>query len=132
MIPRIALESAAAALLNRSQARAPAVSSPTFTGLFEEVLAPVSGVRLSAHAADRLGRRQIQLSSSQEGRLGDAVDHAAAKGARESLLLMDQVAYVVNVRNRTVITAVPVGEYEPAIFTNIDSAVVVPAEPALP
>ena len=53
-----------------------------------------------------------------------AVDRAAAKGARESLVLVDDTAFVVSVRNRTVITAVDRARMRDQVFTNIDSAVI--------
>lgn len=84
---------------------------------------PPGGVRLSRHAGERLAQRGLSLSPAETGRLERALDEAARKGGRESLVLMDRVALVVSVPNRTVITAVPRGA-EPAVFTNIDSAVI--------
>jgi flagellar operon protein len=57
--------------------------------------------------------------------LKDAVNRAEAKGAKESLILMDRLALVVSVKNRTVITAVDDQNLKDNIFTNIDSAVIV-------
>ncbi|MEQ8833054.1 MAG: TIGR02530 family flagellar biosynthesis protein [Miltoncostaeaceae bacterium] len=81
-------------------------------------------VRWSSHAVDRLTQRQISISPQMQQRLQGAVDDLAAKGARESLVLMDGVALVVSVANRTVITAVGSDRMRDQIFTNIDSAVV--------
>ncbi len=58
-------------------------------------------------------------------RVKEGVDRAAAKGARESLVLMDNVALVVSIKNRTVITAVDKANLKESVFTNIDSAVIV-------
>jgi flagellar operon protein len=59
-------------------------------------------------------------------RLHAAVDKAAGKGSRETLVLMDnQLAFVVSVRNRTVITAMDGATVKDSVFTNIDSAIVV-------
>lgn len=82
------------------------------------------GVRLSAHAEARLRASRIPFGSDQMNRLNKAVEKAAAKGARESLVLMDNVALVVSVRNRTVITAVAPDRVKENVFTNIDSAVI--------
>ena len=57
-------------------------------------------------------------------RLEDGVSRAAAKGAREALVLVDGTAFVVSVRNRTVITAVGADQMRDRVFTNIDSAVI--------
>ena len=84
-----------------------------------------SAVKLSAHAQARLRSRNIQLDPARQAKLSAAVDKAAAKGSRESLVLMDDVGYVVSVPNRTVITAVDGQSMKDNVFTNIDSAVIV-------
>jgi len=96
-----------------------------FAQWFNRELTSASGVKFSAHATQRLRERNITLTSSDHTRLSKAVDQAEAKGARESLILMDSLALVVNVPNRTVITALPQEQEQNAVFTNIDSAVVV-------
>ena len=57
-------------------------------------------------------------------RLQEGVSRAAGKGARESVVLVDGTAFVVSVKNRTVITAVDPGHMRDHVFTNIDSAVI--------
>ena len=57
-------------------------------------------------------------------RLTSGVDRAAAKGSRNSLVLVDQNAFVVSVPNRTVITAVDRSHMKEQVFTNIDSALI--------
>ena len=84
-------------------------------------------VSFSKHALQRLDKRQIELAPEQSQRLGNAVQAAADKGARQSLVFMDGIAFVVNVSDRTVVTAVNVGSGgggSNTVFTNIDSAVV--------
>jgi len=83
-------------------------------------------VRFSAHATQRLQDRNLQLTANDKARIAGAVDEAASKGSRETLVLMDQMALVVSVPNRTVITVAPTSELKNTVFTNIDSAVVVP------
>ncbi len=83
-------------------------------------------ISFSKHALQRLGKRQIELVPEQSRRLQDAVQAAAGKGARQSLVFMDGIAFVVNVADRTVVTALDVGSgqgTENTVFTNIDSAV---------
>lgn len=96
-----------------------------FGQILSETLRQNSGaeVRFSAHALDRLKEREIQLTPTDHEQIRDAVDRAAAKGSRESLLLKADLALVVNVPNRTVITAVPGSRLKEHVFTNIDSAV---------
>jgi flagellar operon protein len=79
----------------------------------------------SQHAANRLRERGISLDTSQIERLESAVQKAASKGAKESLILMDNVAYVVSIVNRKIITAVDEGNMRENVFTNIDSAIFV-------
>jgi len=82
-------------------------------------------VKFSGHAQTRLASRHITLSDSDMAKLGEAITKAAAKGARESLVLMDKAALVVSVPNRTVITAVARGDMKDNIFTNVDSALLI-------
>jgi flagellar operon protein len=85
---------------------------------------PVSfrDILFSKHAALRLDSRDIKLSEDQITRLGAAIGKAQEKGIRDSLVLMDDVALVVNVRSRTVITAM---NRQDNVFSNIDGAVIV-------
>lgn len=83
-----------------------------------------SSVKFSAHATKRLEARNITLSAQQLNTLEDAVDKARAKGGRETLILLDNVALVVSVANRTVITAMDGDNLKDNVFTQIDSAVI--------
>lgn len=80
-------------------------------------------LKFSKHASERLLSRNIDLSDSQKERLNHAVKAAEAKGIKESLVMMDNLAFIINVKNSTVVTAVAGGEEK--IFSNIDGAVVV-------
>jgi flagellar operon protein len=96
-------------------------------GSFDQVLSQTMGnVKFSQHATQRLQTRNINLSNDQMNQLKSAVDKAAQKGARESLILMNNdLALVVSVTNRTVITAMDGSSIRDNVFTNIDSAVIV-------
>jgi flagellar operon protein len=83
-----------------------------------------SSVKFSAHATKRLEARNITLSAQQLTTLEDAVEKARAKGGRETLILLDNVALVVSVANRTVITAMDGDNLKDNVFTQIDSAVI--------
>ena len=84
-----------------------------------------AGVKFSKHAANRLSERGIELSDSQMERLQAGTLKAGAKGINESLVLVDQLAFIVNVPNNTVVTAMNQTETEENIFTNIDGAVII-------
>lgn len=92
---------------------------------FAEVLANrTSGVHFSNHALQRVGKRGIDVEPATLERLDTAVQRAAGKGAREAVVLVDDSAFVVSVRNRTVITAIDREQLRDHVFTNIDSAVI--------
>jgi flagellar operon protein len=103
-------------------------SPPATPGLFRDVLAgklvEAGPLKFSGHALDRIQRRGIGLGEPELARLQDGVARAAAKGGRESLVLVDGTAFVVSVPNRTVITAVDQDHMREQVFTNIDSAVI--------
>jgi flagellar operon protein len=52
------------------------------------------------------------------------VDRAEEKGARDSLVLLRDMAFIVSVSNRTVVTAMDGERLKENVFTNIDSAVI--------
>ncbi|MGW9528250.1 TIGR02530 family flagellar biosynthesis protein [Paenibacillus terrae] len=82
-------------------------------------------LKLSNHAAKRLEQRGIELRSDQMAKINSAVDKAAAKGAKESLILMQDMALIVSVPNRTVVTAMDKQSMQDNVFTQIDSAVII-------
>lgn len=88
-----------------------------------QAAAPAGDLRWSAHAVQRLQQRQIAVSPEMQQRLEGAVERLAAKGGRESVVVLDRMAFVVSVANRTVITAVDPAAMRDQVFTNIDSAV---------
>ena len=81
-------------------------------------------VSFSQHAQLRLQERNIQLSEDTLAKLNNTVEQLAQKGARESLIYADNVAFVVSVTNRTVITAMDGKSENNNIITNIDSAAI--------
>lgn len=98
----------------------------TTAGNFSQLLEQeITGVKFSQHALQRLDSRQIQLDNTQLTKLGQAVEKAAQKGAKETLVLLnDNLAFVVSVKNKTVITAMDGASMKENVFTNIDSAVI--------
>ena len=82
-------------------------------------------LKFSKHALGRLSDRNIELSVGQLERLNDGARKAGQKGIRESLVIVDQLAFIVNVPNRTVVTAMDSTETTENIFTNINGAVII-------
>lgn len=82
-------------------------------------------LRFSAHAVKRIEERQIAMTPAQMARLEEGVKRADQKGARKSLILMDNNAYIVSVKNKIVVTAIPQQGTQGNVFTNIDSVSIV-------
>ena len=86
---------------------------------------PSKEIKFSRHARERLQSRGINLGEDDLRKLESAVDSAANKGGRESLVMMGSNAFVVSTQNRTVITAMDRDSMQGNVFTNIDSAVLI-------
>lgn len=97
----------------------------SFSSIFENELSRVNEVKISGHAMERLRSRNIQLNGEDMRKLTDAIEKADSKGARESLLLYKDVAFIASIRNKTIITAIDKDNAKDNVFTNIDSAVIV-------
>lgn len=97
---------------------------------FEEILRnkqeeKTSDLKFSKHASMRLEERNISLTEEQNARLENGVAKADEKGIKESLVMIDSLAFIVNVPNKTVVTAMDQTETQDNIFTNIDGAVII-------
>jgi len=96
---------------------------------FQETLAETlngtqgSNVKFSSHAQDRLQTRGVKLETQDLKQLDQAIDMAKDKGSHNSLILMKNMAFVVNVDRRTVVTAMNELPSQGGIFTNIDSTI---------
>jgi len=98
-------------------------SNSQFSQILEREL---SDVKFSQHAIQRLQSRNIMIDQAGMAKLNEAVDKAAQKGAKESLVLMNNdLALVVSVKNKTVITAMDGVSMKNNLFTNIDSAIII-------
>jgi flagellar operon protein len=111
---------------NGTSARTPAgretttaAGRPNFQELLQKEL------KLSHHAELRLEQRGIRLKPEQLDKIQSAVEKAAAKGAKDSLVLMNGMALIVNVKNRTIVTAMDGASMKDNVFTQIDSAIVI-------
>lgn len=96
-----------------------------FNELLKSRIQNQSGLSFSAHASNRLEQRNISLTDSDRSLLENAVNKLSEKGGRESLIRVNNISYVVNIANRTVITAMDDQESSDNVFTNIDSAMIV-------
>jgi flagellar operon protein len=98
-------------------------NSQDFRGVFNQV-SNNEGLQFSKHANMRLNNRNITLSNEQLARIEDGVSAAKDKGIKDSLVLVDNIALVVNITNKVVVTALSQNS-EQNVFTNIDGAVIV-------
>lgn len=108
-----------------------ATDGEALTGLsFQDVLrrsalGGAGSLKFSKHAMGRLADRNIELSDAQLERLESGTRKAGQKGIRDSLVIVDQLAFIVNVPNQTVVTAMDSTEAGENIFTNINGAVII-------
>ncbi len=114
-------------IANRDRSATPAKAEKTgdtFKNTFSQELAKTNQVEFSKHARARLFSRGIEISDDKLNRLSNAIDRAAAKGSKETLILDDDAAYVASVDNRTIITALSRDNLREGVVTSIDSAVI--------
>lgn len=123
------IEQVAGQYLNPAKEKTKAVNN---TGVsFEDILRKqlqgetTTPLKFSKHASMRLDQRDITLSAEQSERLEAGVQKAEEKGIKESLVIVDSLAFIVNVPNQTVVTAMDSTETMENVFTNIDGAVII-------
>ena len=103
--------------------RSPVEVTPerSFNEVFTEEL---QNLKFSKHAQQRIESSNMNLSSDDLQQLSNAVQKADNKGSNESLVLLRDMAFVVSVKNKTVITAIDSNRLKDNVFTNIDSAII--------
>lgn len=110
-------------------------SGPTFqetlaglektTGQNKAGAIPQNALKFSNHAVERMRSRGVMFTPEQMGKLESAVKKAAEKGGKDSLVLMNDTAVIVSVKNNTVVTVVDKASLKENVFTNIDSTIVI-------
>ena len=110
--------------INTPSPAKPATVAPenSFAKILDEQQAKVT---FSKHAQSRLSERNIVLSENNLEQLNNAVRQADEKGLRDTLVLMDKVAFIVNVPSNKVITTLNGDDIKGNVFTNIDGAVII-------
>jgi flagellar operon protein len=111
----------AGCVLKHDTVRAGSTAGVDFSTLVRE---KADGLRFSAHARTRIQSRNITLSDEIMSKLDKAVDGAARKGSRDTLVLLSDLAFIVNIPNKTVVTAMEGKSLRENVFTNIDSTVI--------
>lgn len=114
-------------LLNNKVQKKPLSYSSANANKFAEVLENQKRymeVKFSTHAQERLKQQNINITSQEISMINEATKKAEIKGSKESLILLKDLALVVNISNKTVITAIDKTRQKDKIFTNIDSTVI--------
>ena len=118
------IEQAASEYLEgKSGSEVTVLKGKSFAEVFEDKKAG-DRLKFSKHATNRLSERNIELSDGLMDRLSAGAKAAGQKGINESLVMVDQLAFIVNVKNQTVITALDGNDPKGNVFTNIDGAVI--------
>ncbi|MGZ9584633.1 TIGR02530 family flagellar biosynthesis protein [Paenibacillus marinisediminis] len=95
----------------------------SFKRMFEQELKRSEDLQFSHHATQRMMERGMNMTPELMSKMNDAISQAASKGSKQSLLLVQDAAYIVNVPSRTVITALDDPFKQGHVFTAIDSAI---------
>ncbi len=110
--------------INSTQSMRPAPFEPAQShGAGNTPTVDPDGLTFSKHLNERIERRQLEMTPERLTRLSDAVHKVAGKGSRDSVVLLDDLALLVNVPSRTVLTAIATSGMKDGVFTNIDSVV---------
>jgi flagellar operon protein len=106
--------------------KTPALKDKTgdFKKTFETILSSKTDLKFSNHAIDRLTDHSVRFDERTVTRLDRAVSVAGKKGADQSLVLLDEMAFLVSVKNKTIITAMETANMKEGVVTKIDSAVI--------
>ena len=101
------------------------LETPAAASVNGSVLEKVNGLKFSNHAIERMQSRGISYTPERLQKLDEAVKKAAAKGSKDTLVLMDDSALIVSVKNNTVVTVMDKNNMRENVFTNIDSTVMI-------
>jgi len=85
----------------------------------------IKEVKFSKHSIDRIKNRNLNLTENDYQKLVEAVNRAEQKGIKDSLIIINNKAFVVNLKSRTIVTAIDSQTLKNSIFTNIDGAVII-------
>ncbi len=99
-----------------------------FNKLLEGQISPQKqnhGIKLSAHAAKRLQERNLSMDGDEFYKLKNAIEKLKTKGGQDSLVITPKAAYIVDINNSTIVTAIDKGNMAENVFTKIDSTLVV-------
>ncbi|SNX55515.1 TIGR02530 family flagellar biosynthesis protein [Thermoanaerobacterium sp. RBIITD] len=101
-------------------------STPRDNNSFKSIIdKKTSEIKFSKHALERIKLRDLSISESEYNMLINAINKADSKGIKDTLILLGNKVFVVNLKNRVVITAMDGRALKDNVITNIDGAVIV-------
>ncbi|SHN16250.1 TIGR02530 family flagellar biosynthesis protein [Gracilibacillus kekensis] len=92
---------------------------------FKEILGQQQPIQISKHAEQRMASRNIEITIDKWYEMESKLEEASKKGVRDSLVITDEAAFIVNAKNKTVITAMEKSEMKSKIFTNINGTILI-------
>ena len=78
-------------------------------------------VRFQKHAQKRLEERKISLDGDEHLKLKEGINKLKEKGGKDSLIVTNEAAYIVDVDNEMVVTAFDKEDMSENVVTKIDS-----------
>lgn len=97
----------------------------SFRDVLTEQLAKNSSLAFSKHAVSRVQERSIELTESSIARLNEGARIAQEKGLDDTLIIVDKTAFIVSIKNNTVITTLGGSDLKGNAITNINGTVIV-------
>lgn len=92
---------------------------------FEEILKEKEELKFSGHAIKRLKMRNIDIDNQDIEKLKNGINKIKEKGGQESVILLNEKAFVVSIKNNTVVTVIDEESMKDNVFTNIDSMLII-------
>ncbi|MBE3592672.1 MAG: flagellar protein [Thermoanaerobacter sp.] len=102
-----------------------AANNGTSTAFKEVLNEKIDELKFSKHSLMRMEMRNVKITQKEYQKLLEAVNKANQKGIKDSLIIIDNKAFVVNLKSKTVITAMDGEMLKDSVFTNIDGAVII-------
>jgi flagellar operon protein len=96
----------------------------SFENILKDKINNNQEIKISKHAEIRMNERNIVLTDELKDKINNSVERANEKGVKDSLVLIENNGFIVNIKNRTVVTAFSNEELKESVFTNIDGAVI--------
>ena len=111
--------------VNTDKPTSKAIENSEFGKLFKEKIDDNKSISLSTHAAKRIQERNLEIDGKEITKLNQAFKKLEVKGGQDSLVITDKAAYIVDVPNRKIVTAIDKESLLDNVFTKIDSTVMV-------